>query len=346
MLSPALLLLLALAILVMGVLLFWPPHGFWWRWRRGLLATERVLLEDALKHLHGCEFAELEATLDSVAGALGVDRDRAAELLALLQSEGLATVSHGRWTLSSEGRSYALRVVRTHRLWERYFSEETGVPAAEWHAQAEIREHRTTSEETEELSARLGHPRFDPHGDPIPTRDGGMPVVAPGTPLPQLAPGSLAEIVHVEDEPEAVYKQLIAEGLHPGMRVLMLEVGPERIRFEADAEEHVLAPVVAGNLSVRERPREEMPRSYESLAALGPGEIGIVVSLSPAIHGIERRRLLDLGLVPGTEVAMVRRGPGGELAAYRIRGAVMALRDDQAGQVRIERPAAATGVAR
>jgi DtxR family Mn-dependent transcriptional regulator len=337
--SPGLLLLLTVLIGAAAVFLFWPPGGLWWRWRRAILATERVRLEDALKHLHGCEYAGRAATLESVAGALGLDRDRTAEVLTRLQGEGLAAVEDGRWTLSVEGRSYALRVVRTHRLWERYFSEETGIPADEWHAEAEIREHLTSADQVEELSSRMGHPRFDPHGDPIPTPDGDMPR-STGEPLPQLEPGKVAEIVHVEDEPEAVYSQLVAEGLHPGMRVRVLEASAERIRFEADAKEVVLAPIVAGNLSVRELPRAEMPQRHEVLSALEPGALARVVSLSPEVRGVERRRLLDLGLIPGTEVEAVRRAPGNDPTAYRIRGAVIALRREQAARIRVDRSAA------
>jgi DtxR family Mn-dependent transcriptional regulator len=336
--TPALLLLLAAAVLVAAVVLFWPPRGLWWRWRTGLMASERVLLEDALKHLHACEYADHPATLDSVAGALGVGRDRAAHLLIRLQTEGLAAAADNRWTLTPDGRSYALRVVRTHRLWERYFSDETGMPAAEWHDAAEIREHTTSEDEAEALAASMGHPRFDPHGDPIPTASGGLPATPPGRPLPQLEPDTVGEIVHVEDEPAAIYSQLVAEGLHPGMRVRLLEATPERIRFEADAEEHVLAPVVASQLTVRPRPRAEMPAGWERLSALtGVGETGRVVGLSPALRGVERRRMLDLGLVPGTEIEVVRRAPGGDPVAYRIRGAVLALRREQADEIRIER---------
>jgi DtxR family Mn-dependent transcriptional regulator len=336
--TPATLLLLAAALLLVAVVLFWPPRGLWWRWRSGLLASERVLVEDALKHLHGCEYAEHAATLDSVAGALGVGRDRAAELLMRLQTEGLAEAADGRWTLSADGRSYALRVVRTHRLWERYFSDETGMPADEWHGEAEIREHTTSAAEAEALAASMGHPRFDPHGDPIPTAAGGLPAAPPGRPLPQLEPDTVAEIVHVEDEPAAIYSQLLAEGLHPGMRVRVLEATAERIRFEADAEEHVLAPVVASNLTVRARPRAEMPTGWERLSALtAVGDAGRVAGISPAVRGVERRRMLDLGLVPGTEVRLVRRAPGGDPVAYRIRGAVLALRRQQADQIRIVR---------
>ena len=121
--TPAFLLLLVTVTALVLVVLFWPPRGLWWRWRSGVLATERVLLEDALKHLFGCEYDDHEATLGSLAGALGVDRDRTAELLMRLQTEGLAGTRDGsRWRLTDEGRSYALRVLRTHRLWERYFS--------------------------------------------------------------------------------------------------------------------------------------------------------------------------------------------------------------------------------
>ena len=308
--TPLLALILFTTVSTVVVALFWPPQGLWWRWRRGHLASERVLVEDALKHLYHCESGERDATLESVAGALGVSGDRAAELLARLQTEDLALVADGGWRLSPGGRSYALRVVRTHRLWERYFSDETGMPAREWHAEAEVLEHTTSPEQVAALSAQMGHPRFDPHGDPIPTADGGMPAVPPGQPLPQLAPGTVAEIVHVEDEPEAVYSQLVAEGLHPGMRVRVTEVTSERVRFEADSEEHVLAPIVAGNVTVRAIPRAEMPGPYEPLSALIPGEKGRVVGLSPAVRGVERRRLLDLGLVVDTEVTVVRRAPG------------------------------------
>lgn len=336
--TPATLLLLSVALVLAAVLLFWPPRGLWWRWRYGLLASERVLLEDALKHLHACEYAEHPATLDSVAGALGVGRDRAAELLIRLQTEGLATAADGRWTLSAQGRAYALRVVRTHRLWERYFADRTGMPAAEWHGAAEIREHTTSADEADALAASMGHPRFDPHGDPIPTAAGGLPATPAGRPLPQLPPDTVAEIVHVEDEPAAVYSRLLAEGLHPGMRVRVLQVTPESVRFEADAEEHVLAPVVAANLTVRPRPLAEMPGGWERLSALtAVGDAGRVVGISPALRGVERRRMLDLGLVPGTEVRVVRPAPGGDPVAYRIRGAVVALRRQQAEQIRVER---------
>ncbi len=115
---------------------------------------------------------------------------------------------------------------------------------------------------------------------------------------------------------------------------------PQRVSFEADAEEHVLAPVLAANLSVVPLPKEErMEGPYERLSALGVGEKGKVVAISPVLRGAERRRMLDLGLIPGTVVEAEIRSPGGDPTGYRIRGAVIALRRDQADQVQIERTA-------
>jgi DtxR family Mn-dependent transcriptional regulator len=337
MINPATALLSALVFLATLVIVFWPDRGLFWRLRRAFQASERVQAEDALKHLFDCEYKGRIANLQSLSGTLSISGNRAAEILSELESEELVTPTDTGYTLTSEGRSYALRVVRTHRLWERYLSDETGLEPQAWHQEAELREHTLSERETEQLAASMGHPRFDPHGDPIPTASGD---IAPpqGRPLPQLPIGKIAEIVHVEDEPDAVYAQIVAEGLHPGMRVRVNEISPQRIRFEANAEEYVLAPIVADNLSVVPLAEEvEMEGPYERLSALDIGDRAKVIAISPSLRPRERRRMLDLGLVPGTEVTAEIRSPSGDPTGYRIRGAVIALRSDQAVQIQIER---------
>jgi DtxR family Mn-dependent transcriptional regulator len=337
--DPAIALLGALLLVAGLVALLWPDSGLLWRGLRAVRATERVLIEDALKHLFDCEYKGRIANLQSLSGALSVSGNRAAELLGRLEEQVLVAHTETGYQLTPEGRRYALRVVRIHRLWERYLSDETGLDPAAWHDDAELREHTISSEEAELLSASMGHPRYDPHGDPIPTA-GGEIVPPQGRPLTELPPGELAEIVHVEDEPPAVYAQLVAEGLHPGMRVRVNEVSARRIRFEADAQEHVLAPILAANLSVLPLPKEErMEGPFERLSGLDLGQQGTVVAISPVLRGPERRRMLDLGLIPGTVVTAEIRSPGGDPTGYRIRGAVIALRQEQADQIQIERVA-------
>jgi len=323
---------------VLAALLFWPVSGLWWSWRHGRRSSERVLIEDALKHVHDCDYHGQPCTLASLSGALELGGGHAARLVARLERLHLVESRGSNYRLTPDGRREALRAIRLHRLWERYLADETGLDPSEWHAQAEIREHRMSAAEAESLASRMGDPRYDPHGDPIPTASG---EIAPprGMPLTQLAIDRPAEIVHVEDEPREIYEQLLAEGMHPGMRVRVLERDARRIRFEADAEEHVLAPVFAANLSAMELPEteEEAPGTFERLSGLDLGQRAVVVGISRVCRGQPRRRLLDLGIVPGTVVTAELRSPSGDPTAYRIRGAMIALRREQADLIHVER---------
>ncbi len=329
--------LVAIALALVGaVALFWPASGVAWRWRRGLAASDRVEVEDALKHVWDGEYRQRPATLESLAGALGLSGRAAADLVDRLGRLDLLHLDDSALRLTPDGRREALRVIRIHRLWERYLADETGLGAHEWHAHAERREHGTTDQQANAMAATLGYPRFDPHGDPIPMPSGEVPPHQ-GIPLTQLTVDQAAEIVHIEDEPEAVFAQIAAAGLVPGMRVRVLDRSPQRMRIEAEADEVVLAPVVAANVTVLliETPTEAA--SMTRLSALSPGESAKVVALAASCRGAQRRRLLDLGLVPGTTVTSELRGPSGDPTAYRIRGALIALRHDQASHIYVHR---------
>jgi DtxR family Mn-dependent transcriptional regulator len=60
-----------------------------------------------------------------------------------------------------------LKIVRVHRLWEKYLAEETGLNEVDWHPEAELKEHEISFEEANKLAVKLNNPLFDPHGDPI-----------------------------------------------------------------------------------------------------------------------------------------------------------------------------------
>jgi Mn-dependent DtxR family transcriptional regulator len=183
----------ALSLFALGAgvvaLIAWPRRGLIARALRISRMTERVWLEDALKQIRQMEEGARPATIEALAGALEVGRAHAMRLVEHLAEQGLALSDDGRLSLTPAGRDYALRMVRTHRLLERYLADQTGVAPAEWHEEAERREHRLTAAETERLSATLGHPRFDPHGDPIPTSTGELPVRAdrPLSAFPEVA---------------------------------------------------------------------------------------------------------------------------------------------------------------
>jgi DtxR family Mn-dependent transcriptional regulator len=186
------------------------------------------------------------------------------------------------------------------------------------------------------LAARLGHPLHDPHGDTIPDSGEALPADA-GQSVNTIEPGKPFTIVHVEDEPEALYGQLLQMGLRPGMRAYVMGKTSEKLRLWADGREFELVPSMAQQLSVL--PLDGVTRSdlreERFLDELGVGRRGRVLGLSSACRGAERRRLLDLGFVPGSMIEANLASPLGDPTGYLVRGAVVALRREQARHVRI-----------
>jgi DtxR family Mn-dependent transcriptional regulator len=331
------LMIFGMVMLVTGIL-FFPKFGIYSRMKRARRGLQRTLIEDALKHIYDYEYKNITCTTESIAGALLISSDAAADLLTRLASMGLLVTDDFGVKLTPDGNSYALRVIRVHRLWERYLADETSIPATEWHSSAEEAEHQLTEAETEALAAQIGNPNFDPHGDPIPTPTGEMPPKK-GHSLLSLSGGEYAVITHIEDEPEAVFAQLIAQGLYVGMQVMMIERNNERVRFAADGEEIILAPLFTNNVTVAPITDEEhrITTPMASLASLQIGEAATVLNISKALRGQQRRRLMDLGIVPGTIVSAEMRSASGDPTAYNIRGAVVALRKQHAQMIFIQR---------
>jgi len=321
-----------LALILLLLILLWvglrPQHGLWWQWQRHRRRDERTRTEDALKHIHTYEMEGLQPTPATLAETMTLSDEETARLLRGMETAGLLSRQQDALSLTPQGRAAALHIIRAHRLWERYLADHTGYDAEEWHRRADISEHHLGPEATEALAARLGHPTHDPHGDPIPDADGAF-VDHGGRPLTEMAPGQAGRIVHIEDEPEVVYAQLLAEGIAPGQDVRVIEQSPERVRFWANGDEHVLAPALAANIAATPL-AEPPPPAAMTLAALKPGRQGVVVRLSPQCRGPERRRFLDLGILPGTVITAEMVSPGGDPTAYRIRGALIALRREQA----------------
>lgn len=331
--EPLTLLLIGFAIILLIYVLVKPENGLITLLIKNKNANQKTLLEDALKFIYNCEYNNINCTLNSIAGNLGISADVAAGIVAKLQNMGLLQVDRDYLALTSEGKSYALRVIRVHRLWEKFLADETSMTEKEWHKAAEEIEHKLSGEEADKLAAQIGNPVFDPHGDPIPTASGEIPEKA-GKHLTEMQPGEVATIIHIEDEPHAIYSQILAEGLYPGMQIRMIEVNDKRVKFEANGEECILSPLIAKSITIGpikfEKPVEG---KLKTLSHLKVGEKGIVLGIAKSLRGQQRRRLMDLGIVPGTEIEAELESISGDPVAYRVRGATIALRKDQADKI-------------
>lgn len=322
-----------IAFIVLLLFAFTPRLGALAQYKGYRAAREREQVEDALKHLLDREQQGRHASPESLAGNLGLSRSRATRLIEKMEAQGLLESRGAELHLTVEGERWALHVVRAHRLWERYLADEARMPLERVHREAHHREHRLTDSQLDELEAALGYPRRDPHGDPIPGREGTLPQ-AEGTPLTAWPADRPARIVHLEDEPALAYEQILAAGLHLGQEVRLLERTSQRVVLSDGENEYRLAPAVASNvyvaaLSERERVRPTAIR----LSDLPHGRRAEIVALDPAVQGFTRRRFLDLGLTPGAAIHAELGNFFGDPRAYRVRGTLIALRKDQAERI-------------
>lgn len=318
---------------------FFPRYGILRQWQAWRKARQREWVEDALKHLLEREQEGRHASLESLAGTLGLSLAQTLRLVEQMQAQGLLEWQGRRLHLTSAGERWALHVVRAHRLWERYLADEARMPLEKVHAEADRREHRLTEQELDALEAALGHPRQDPHGDPIPTRDA-LPEsgARPGIELTRWELDRPARIVHLEDEPELAYAQILAAGLRLGQVVRILEHTPQRLVLSDGENEYRLAPAVAANIYVADAVPEAPQEALFPLSQLPDLEEAEVVTIDETVQGFTRRRFLDLGLTPGARVRAELRNFFGDPRAYRLRGTLIALRREQADKIWVKRP--------
>ena len=321
-----------LLIILIAIAAFLPGFGFWAQWRKHRTLRRRRLFEDALKHIMTWQHRGQVAGLESLAGALGLSQRTVLSLVTQMEARGLLAGGSEGLRLTAQGESWALHVMRAHRLWERYLSDDAGMPMARLHQAAEKAEHELTPESLDVLDAHLGHPQRDPHGDPIPTSEGALaPLKAVSlTEWPSEKP---SRIVHIEDEPDVIFRQILAAGLRPGRAIRVLENTPERLVISDGENEHRLAHVVAANIQVAEAAAGGRPAEAKRLSDLREGEAARVVEIDPECSGFRRRRLLDLGMTRNARVEAALDNTFGDPRAFRVRGTLIALRKQQANQI-------------
>jgi DtxR family Mn-dependent transcriptional regulator len=293
----------------------------------------REEVEDALKHLLDREQRGRHASPESLSGATGFSSQKTFKIIARMQSQGLIEHRGMQLHLTPEGERWAIHIVRAHRLLERYLADEARLPLNKVHAEAHRREHGLTPAQVDAMDALLGYPTHDPHGDPIPNREGVMAEIE-STPVTDWDEDAPARIVHLEDEPELAFAQILAEGLALGQTIRILERSPERYLLSDGETEYRLAPAVAANVHVA-----PLPESITALAGAIPlnelphTEKAEIIALDEACQGFTRRRFLDLGLTPGAVIFPELKNSFRDPRGYRVRGTLIALRREQANQI-------------
>ncbi len=159
------------------------------------------------------------ATLGEIAEILEQKTSTASEAIKRLAARNL--VHHERYSgvsLTETGHGLALEMVRRHRLLETFLHDVLGYTWDEVHEDADLLEHAASDRLIARIDAHLGHPRRDPHGDPIPTADGLIDAVSRAT-LATVHPGDTVTITRVQDTDPELLRYLAEHGVIPGSRI-------------------------------------------------------------------------------------------------------------------------------
>jgi DtxR family Mn-dependent transcriptional regulator len=190
----------------------------------------------------------------AIAERLEVSAASASAMVKRLEELGLVTREpyHGV-RLTRAGERVALEVLRHHRLLECYLAEALGMPWDRVHEEAEVLEHAISPELSELIATKLGNPTHDPHGDPIPTREGEIDE-PPTRALAELRPGERGVFARVSDSDPDMLRYLAERGIAPGDQVELAGRepfgGPLSVR--ANGREHALGERLA--LAMRVEP--------------------------------------------------------------------------------------------
>ncbi|MFQ5655117.1 MAG: metal-dependent transcriptional regulator, partial [Planctomycetota bacterium] len=183
--------------------------------------------ENYLKAIYKLEVEGREVATGDLAHALGISAPSVSRMLRKLSER--CWVSHSAYRgvrLTDEGRRQALRVIRNHRILESYLAEVLGVPWDRVDEEVERLEHAVSGELINRMDEALGFPKHDPHGSPIPDRNGNMPERDGSVPLVELATGAQARVRRIAGAAPDELAYLEEKGVLPGAPIRLLRREP------------------------------------------------------------------------------------------------------------------------
>jgi DtxR family Mn-dependent transcriptional regulator len=214
-----------------------------------------ILEENYLKVIHRLgEKNEAGAYTNDIANELNIKAASVSESLKKLSEKNLINYTkYKAVTLTKEGQQIALKTIRKHRLWEVFLVEKLGFRWDEIHPMAEELEHISFDVLIERLATFLGDPQFDPHGDPIPDKNG--KIKAPKSIKLSSAEKNVAlTMTGIENDSTAFLQHLNKLGLSLGTKLVILEA----VDFDKsilvqvnDTNEFYLSHDIASNILCR-----------------------------------------------------------------------------------------------
>ena len=183
-------------------------------------------VEDYLKAIYEIGRGSVSVATNDIAQKLSLTAASVSGMVRRLADQGLLSYERYRGvTLTDSGRRAALRTIRRHRVIESYLSQALDYPWDRVHDEAERLEHAASDELVNRMATAIGEPVVDPHGAPIPSREGTMDETVHLS-LAQLDEGRGARVVQVSDDDPEMLRYLGDLSIVPGSEIVVLSKAP------------------------------------------------------------------------------------------------------------------------
>lgn len=224
-------------------------------------------VEDYLKAIYDLQQHHGKVGTSALARRLNIAPASATDMIKKLAEMAFVTYEKYKGIeLTPAGEKIALEVIRHHRLLELFLAEILGVPWDRVHDEAEKLEHVISEDLEDRIDALLGHPTVDPHGAPIPQRDGRVPHIE-RIPLTTLDTGHRAVISEVSDHDSALLRHVGRIGLFPRVPIEMGKATPATVTVRVADRDVELARETAQYILVRDiRDASGQPIAPSSIA--------------------------------------------------------------------------------
>jgi DtxR family Mn-dependent transcriptional regulator len=218
-------------------------------------------VEDYLKAIYEIGRGTVSVATNDIAQRLSIAPASVSGMVQRLAEQGLLSYERYRGvTLTEAGRRAALRTIRRHRIIEAYLSQALNYPWDRVHDEAEQLEHAASDELVDRMAAAIGEPVVDPHGAPIPSREGLVDETVYLT-LGELGAGYGARVVQVSDDDPEMLRYLAELEIVPGAEVVIVSRAPYEGPISIRIDGHLLAigPTLAGQVMVEPLTDMEAP---------------------------------------------------------------------------------------
>ena len=208
--------------------------------------------EDYLKSIYKLQEKGEKVSTGVLAEFLDVKPASASGMIKKLKTMNLITYERSEGvTLTDAGKEIALEIIRHHRLLELYLNKALGVPWDGVHDEAEILEHVISEDVEARMDAFLGYPTADPHGSPIPDKNGVVKQTE-AIPMTELNSSQSCVVAEVSDDDSALLRHLGNFNLYPGTTFTVIDVAPFEGPFTIDiaGQEAVIGREVAKHIMV------------------------------------------------------------------------------------------------